>query len=309
MLNWGIFKKHTAVVGIEMQADGLAVVAQRWSDGVPAVVQMDFLPCRDASFAQATLKNWVKQHQLSQSPCYVALGGEQYQMLLVEPPDVPEAEWRSAIRWRMKDLISIPLAQAAIEVFALPEDGTRSNKKMVYVVAAHEQQVRDTITLVAQAGLKLMAIDIGELTIRNLANRLICDDNSQRGIAVARIRRGGGSVYIYKHGNMYLARSFVLDYQGGELDDLPAVNLALELQRSIDYYERQMGQAPPTVIYLCGENIRENKLTAELKANIAVQLQVLDPAAVMLMNDASLAPVAQRCIGALGAALRMEQAT
>lgn len=307
MLKWGLFRKKSVVVGVELQADGMALVALRWSEGVPKVLNMAFVDYADDLLPEQQLKEWVADAQLTHAMCYVALASDQYQILLVEPPEVPDEELRSAIRWRLKDLITVPLEQAAIDVFALPEDGTRSKKKMVYVVAAHEQKVKSAIALVQGSGMHLEAIDIGELAIRNLADTLICDDTSERGIAVARIRRGAGSVYIYRRGNMYLARSFTLDYQGGLLDDLPEENLALELQRSVDYYERQMGQAPPTVIYVCGENIIEEKLGAVLKASLGIQIQLLDPAAGVNLGDDVDAVVCQRCVAAIGAAMRQDR--
>lgn len=306
MLKWGMFKKNSAVVGIELQADGMAVVAQQWNDGMRRIMHMAFLPYDEETSAQDLLRGWVADRQLAHASCYVVLAGDQYQILLVEPPEVPEDELRNAIRWRLKDLITIPVNQAAIDVFALPEDGTRSKKKMVYVVAAHEDKIKSVISLIEHGGLRLQAIDIGELAIRNLANSIIGADTSERGVAIARIRRGAGSVYIYKQGNMYLARSFALDYKAGLFDDLPEENLALELQRSVDYYERQMGQAPPTVIYIGGENILEDKLGAVLKSSLGIQIQWLNPAAVISADDVDNS-VSQRCLGAIGAALRLEQ--
>ena len=304
MLKWGRLKKRSIVVGIEFQADGIAVVAQVRSDGVPEILHMDYLTFADAAEALQLLTDWVATKQLSGSICHVALAQDHYQLLLVEPPDVPDDEMRNAIRWRLKDLINIPLEQAAIDVFALPADGTRAQKKMMYVVATQDQKIKSIRDLILSAGLQLESIDIGELAIRNLANTLLCDDSSERGVAVARIRQGGGSVYIYRKGNMYLARSFSLNYKAGLLDDLPEENLALELQRSVDYYERQMGQAPPTVIYVCGENILEDKLNAKLKASLAIQIQLLDPTAVVLLKMDVDAGLSQQCLGAIGVSIR-----
>lgn len=307
MLKWGLFKKNSAVVGIELQEDGMALAALHWVGGQPIVSHMTFLAYTDGASAEHMLKEWVTEAKLGDASCYVTLASDQYQILLVEPPEVPEEELRGAIRWRLKDLISIPLEQAAIDVFALPDDGTRSKKRMVYVVAAHEQKIRSVIALIKDGGLSLQAIDVGELAMRNVANTLLNENNSERGIAVARIRRGGGSVYIYRQGNMYLARSFALDYQAGLLDDLPEETLALELQRSVDYYERQMGQSPPTVIYVCGENVLEDKLGAVLKASLGIPIQLLDPTAVVGLSAEADAGASQRCLAAIGAALRQEQ--
>ena len=306
MFPWSLSKKSTAVVGVEYQSEGMAVVQQELKDGVPSVSAMDFLRFDGAS-AQLLLKAWVEKHRLEKSRCNVVLGADAYQLLLVEPPEVPFEEMREAIRWRLKDLVSIPVEQAVVDIFMLPEDGTRSNKKMVYVVAADKAKIKSVIDCVNHSGLELEAIDIIELAMRNVSQRLICD-SMDRGIAIARLRQGSGSVYLFRQGNMYLARNFALDYNGGLLDDLPEDILALELQRSLDYYERQMGQVPPSVVYVCGENVSEDKIGATLKSSLAANVQFLDPAATAMVDGEPDNSILQSCVAALGGALRDEQA-
>lgn len=298
-------KKPSQIVGLELQVNGLAVASYQNLEDVPRVAGLEFLSATSESERSQLLKQWVEQHQLESADCHVVLGRNDYQLLLVEPPDVPDEELREALRWRLKDLLNFSVEKAVIDIFHLPEDGTRGNKKMVYVVAVEDKHIHGIINLVRDAGLALQVIDVPELAIRNIASRLICDDDSERGIGVARIKQGRGSVYLYRHGNMYLARNFSLDYNAGLLDDLPVDVLALELQRSIDYYERQMGQAPPAVIYICGEHVSEDKITDQLKASLAVSIQHLDPAATALVeaeeDDDNLR---QLCLVAMGAAYR-----
>ena len=229
-------------------------------------------------------------------------------MMLVESPEVDASEMRNAIRWRLKDLLTIPIDQAAIDVFSLPEDGSRSKQKMVYVVAAESTKIRALVELTDTIGLQLKSIDISELAIRNIVLSLICDDGGERGIAFARLQRSSGTISIYRQGNMYLARSFALDYNAGLFDDLPEEALALELQRSLDYYERQMGQSPPSVVYICGEHINEEKIGDVLKSSVAIPLQILDPGAIAMLSEDVEPRDLSQAMGALGGAFRMPEA-
>ncbi len=299
-------------IGIELQSDGMALAVQESFTGKESdatakarLLAMDYLQYEKNVSNTQLLKNWVADRRLTNAVCHIVLGADTYQILLVEPPDVPVEELRGAIRWRLKDLLNIPVEQAALEVFALPADGSRGNKKMVYVVACESKKIKAIIDMVAEAGLVLDSIDINELALRNLVLRLLPPEQAERGVALARIRSGVGSVYIYRTGNLYLGRSFSLNYNGGLLDALPEESLALELQRSLDYYERQMGQAPPAVIYVCGEHVSEDKIGAVLKASLAPRVQWLNPAlAVQVMQDESDDQVSQQCVAAIGAALR-----
>lgn len=304
-------------VGLELQAEGMALVAStetgaaersgiEEADNKDAkVASMDFLRYDSNISATQLLKNWVGEHRLNNAACHVVLGPDTYQILLVEPPDVPQEELRSAIRWRLKDLINIPVEQAALDVFALPADGVRSNKKMIYVVVCEKKKIQAIVDMVGDAGLSLDSIDIGELALRNLVLRLLPPDQAERGVALARIRSGMGSIFIYRVGNLYLGRSFSLSYNGGLLDSLPEESLALELQRSLDYYERQMGQSPPVAIYICGEHVSEDKIGPILKASLAPRLEWLNPISVVRTAENDWDDqLVQQCVGAIGGALR-----
>lgn len=303
VFNWPRFKNSRATVGLELQGSGLAAAGLVGGAQELRLEHLGFLT-GDQPLAVQPLQDWVQANDLSNSDCHWVLGADHYQLLLVEPPNVPEEELRNAVRFRLKDLINGPLEETVVDLFALPEDGLRGNKKMIYVVATNRQTIQNLVELTRKVGLNLCTIDIPELALRNVTSRLAAVQQNQRSIAVARMRAGGGSVFLYRQDNLYLARNFSLDYAAGLLDDLPVDALALELQRSVDYFERQMGQAPPSVIYICGDNVSADKVNQALINSLAIPLQHLDPALVVTMSEGSEDNLEQLCLGALGGALR-----
>lgn len=308
MFSFSFSRKNHRTVGLEIQPEGMAVVCREATAGQPRVLSVEFLDAANSVPDHLLLKDWVVKNKLSQAQCNVVLGPDDYQILLVEPPDVPWGEMRDAVRWRLRDLISMPVEQAVVDVFRLPDDGNRAHKKMVYVVVADVTKIKSIIELVKSSGLALNSIDIGELAVRNLAVRVVPEHNRARGLAVARIRAGSGSIFLYRGGDMYLARNFSLDYNAGLLDELPVEALALELQRSVDYYERQMGQSPPAVIYICGDNVSEDKVDSTLRSSLAAQVEHFDPCVASVIEGEYDSQIMQLCIGALGGALREEKA-
>ena len=291
-------------VGIEVFPGGLAVAAKTPSDGPPGIRAMRVLTkeAADTKLAEM-LARYVADNSLTGSRCNLVLGHGDYQLLLVEAPDVPDADLRDAIRWRIKDLVSMPLENAVVDVFQLPADGVRGSKRMVYVVVAEINRIKSLIEMVREAELELEAIDIGEMALRNLS--LLQDEGADaRGVGFARITEGSGTVSLYRGGNLYLSRQFQLNYHGGLLDDLPIDNLILEFQRSLDYYERQMGQAPPGVMYICGTNVSLDKVTPELSRALSVPLKYLEIENYFQFADGTENDLSHVCIGALGGALR-----
>ncbi len=295
-----LFSKPRAKVGIELSEQELYLAVR---DVVGALRQVKVLNRDEAGDERAwseRVRDWAEKHHLLNSTCNVVLAAEHYQLLLVEAPDVPDEEMREAVKWRIKELIAIPVEDAVIDVFALPADASRAGKKMVYVVVAERSRVLDIIAMVQASGLRLNAIDTEVLALRNL----LIGSEETRAIAVVRLRQGSGEVSIFRDANLYLSRHFQLAYNAGLLDDIPADALALEVQRSFDYFERQMGQAPPSILYLCGEGVAPEKLSDELRRSFTCPAEILE--VPMLRDDEGESGLYQLCLGAIGATLREE---
>jgi MSHA biogenesis protein MshI len=295
-----------SLIGLELQADGLALAVKVFQNQLPHISRLTFLSGADDSVRFQQLHEYVRKNKLKNKPCNLVLPESRYQLYLLEAPDVPPAELSNAMKWRLKDLVTQPLDQLAIDVFYVPNDSARGNRKMIYVVVVNKIYLQELIEHIRQSGLKLLAIDIAELALRNLAIHLIDPQFEQRGVAIARLRQGAGLISIYRAGDMYLSRHFDLAYGGGLLDDLPIETLALELQRSVDYYERQMGQLSPVVIYVCGENIIDEKITDDLRKILSVPVQFLDFSGAVTLGAEFDNGIMQLSLGALGAAMRQE---
>lgn len=304
MIKWRKNSQADQSIGIEFREDGIAVAHRQATDYGNLLKHVDFLPANIDSSNIKLLSDYIKHNHLQKLPCNVVLPQGQYQLLLVDAPDVPAEEVRSALKWKIKDLISTPVDEAGIEYFYLPEDGAHSRKKMIYVVVSELSRLKNIVELIKAVDLKLESIDINELVMRNLATSLIDPSFEGRGVAIARLRQGRGSVSLFKKGNLYLSRQFDLDYQAGLLDDLPEDILALELQRSLDYYERQMGQAAPGVVYVCGDGVVEDKISDTLRSTLVSSIQYLDISAIFGLPDDSNDIEVQQCLGAIGGSLR-----
>ena len=306
MIKWPLKPKVDDLVGIELRDDGIAIAHRQNTDKGNILKHVDFLPSGIDNTTEQLLCHYVKQNNLQKLSCNVVLPQGHYQLLLVDAPEVPDAEMRSALRWKIKDLISTPLEDCIIDFFRLPDDGAHLRKKMVYAVIVDTVRLKAIIDLIKKSDLQLKAIDVSDLVMRNLATNLIDPKFDGRGVAIARLRQGRGGVGLFKKGNLYLSRQFDLDYGAGLLEDLPADILTLELQRSLDYYERQMGQAAPSVVYICGDGVTEDKITDSLRASLASSIQYLDVGAVVgLPADVDLLML-QKCLGAIGGSLRTE---
>ncbi len=294
--------KQKEIVGVQFNAEGIAF-AHLVPGPIPRLRRCEFIPATEQSSPEALLKERLDRLGLQGRLCNLVLAPEDYSLLLVEAPNVPQTELREALRWRIRDLIDFPVTEAVLDAFLVPEDKARGAKRMAYVAVAHRKTITQAVERIEAVKLSLSAIDIPELALRNLVE--VCCD-TERGAALVKLVPGRGSLQIIRGGDLFLARQFSLPYQGGLLEDLPADALVLELQRSLDYFERQMRQPPPGQVYLAGENVSADKLSEEITKALPNALSLLQLSPAIEIDAEVPEHTLSLCLDAVGAALRSQ---
>ena len=95
-----------------------------------------------------------------------------------------------------------------------------------------------------EAGLRIEAIDIAEMAIRNLALHI---DRPGRPRAYLHLQAGQTAIEIADGAQVFLSRRVMQDLDAGSAAELLRAqmeNLALEVQRSLDYFESQYALGP-----------------------------------------------------------------
>jgi len=237
----------------------------------------------------------------------------EYQLLQVEAPDVPQPERKQAVAWKLKDLLSYPVEQATVDVIAIPQgQGTSGRAAYVYAVAARNETLKRYMDDFKTVGADLEVIDIPELAQRNIAALL---EEEGRGVALLTFNDGGGLLTYTAGGELYHARSIEIPAQQLSTTDPERrahffERLVLELQRSLDNFERQFSHVAVSKLVI-GPMVGQAALEEYLRENLYVQVASLDLSRVMNIAgvEALEDPVFQaQCLLTLGAALREEGA-
>jgi MSHA biogenesis protein MshI len=227
-----------------------------------------------------------------------------YQLLLVEAPNVPDEELRAAVRWRIKDLIDYPIDDAVIEVFAMPAQARGGPNRMITVAATKAKLVREQVELMESAGFRLGAIDILELSLRNVATLF---EQGAGGTALLYVGEHGSILLLMRQGVLYVTRRIDTGTRtlanASELRAELGARLALEVRRSLDYFESHYEQNAIEVLYSCGLERGDQE---SLARDLSVAVRTVDLSKV-LDTEVELSPaLAYRCLPAIGAALRRE---
>ncbi|HEU0187969.1 MAG TPA: agglutinin biogenesis protein MshI [Gallionellaceae bacterium] len=239
------------------------------------------------------------------------LDGSDYQLMSVEAPNVPPEEMKSAVRWRIKDTLSYRVDDATVDVVKIPSDKPGGERaQSLYVVAASNDVIRKRIALFEDAKLDLDVIDIPEMAQRNIAALF---EDEGRGLAVLAFDESGGILTFSGGGELFLARRIEISL--GQLQDADENlrrqsfdRLELEVQRSLDYFDRQFNHLAVSRLLLAVP--RQTALVGVLQENLDVDVerldltQVMDLTAIPELANSDEAQV--DAFHALGAAMRME---
>lgn len=307
----GLFNRKKAkpgLVGVSLADKELAIAHVGSEAGQPALLSCELLPVESTQDGARVLADKIRNLGLEQSRCNFVLAPDDYSLLLVEAPNVEPAELAAAAKWKIKDMIDRPLEQLVVSVFPVPGDAYRSQREMLYVVAADRKKIQQVVDMVTNAGLQLEAIDIPELAMRNLT--LLYTDDSN-GIAMMDLRHDGSLLNLSKQGAIYLTRHLSTQVgdeilRSGEWDNVKD-RLVLEIQRSLDYYESQMGQGHINRVLVAPRKLDSDALKAELDQAMGVKVEIMNLQGV-LESDVELTPALQQgCLMAIGGALRNER--
>lgn len=217
---------------------------------------------------------------LKRQPCITLLDEGQYSMVQLEAPAVPAEERTEALRWRLKDAVDFPVEAAAVGVLDIPADGVR--QPGVLVVAAAASVIGERMALFQKAGLFLDVIDIPELAVRNVATLF---EEENRGLACVLLTDGGCLLVISFRGELVLARRIdltaaTLAQADEERRQQLLERLALELQRTLDNFDRQYGYVSISRLMLASE-FDGRGVVAALADNLYLPVLVMDLAEVM----------------------------
>lgn len=302
-----LFKRKTKVatrVGLVMHPEHIALVHMGERDGQPYLLHCEGMPIENRENAGKTLERLVKKLDLEGTEVSYVLNSRDYHLHLVEAPKVEPEELRAAVRWKIKDLLDMKIEDAAIDVFQVPSDAYRG-REMVYVVAALRSRIQSIVDTVNESGLELAVIDIPELVMKNISGRYLDDD---KGLAFMELRRNGSTINISRGGELYLTRRINTQLDQDAMRsanwDMLKDRLVLEIERSLDYFESQMGQGQVDRIIIAQRQKDSQQLTDELNAALQARVSSLD-LADYIDGDSTLTPERQQVMmPAIGATLR-----
>lgn len=184
--------------------------------------------------------------QFGPARIHITLSASFYQLLTVDKPHVEAEEISQALLWSVKDMVSQSIADIHFDYF----DSPLANSNKLNVVVAEKPILSAMVVAAKENQIQVIGISIEEMAVTGL----FTEDNQAR-LVLCHVSGQELLLTVVKQGELYMQRRVrgfnKLDtVSQDELAMGMADSLSLELQRSMDYFESQLRQAPVASIEL-----------------------------------------------------------
>lgn len=194
---FSLFQRGSREAGwtaVTLGSKGVYVAQAKYVGARPQVTRCIFLAATEVN--SATLDRVRKELQLDNARVTTLLAPNEYQMLMVEAPNVPVDELKTAIRWKIKDSLNYHVDDATIDVLQIPIGKYGSERpQSLYAVAASNETIRKRISMFDKAKIDLSVIDIPETAQRNIAALF---ETEGRGLAMLSFDDEGGAAHDHQ---------------------------------------------------------------------------------------------------------------
>ena len=286
--------------GVVCAAGGCAMASVGVGSGGRRLLEACVSVAGSGEEQQAAVSSWLAASGRDAGTISGVLDPADYELMQVEAPDVLPAELKAAVRWRLKDVIGFPLEDAVVDVFDMPEPARRNGaNKMIYAIAAKRQAIARQAALLKGGGGRFDVIDIPELALCNLAALL---PEAAEGLILLWLDEHAAQVLVLRKATLYLARR--VQFADAGRPNVEAI--ALELQRSMDYFERHYDLAPLRHLIIAPGDARAARIGQALAKETSLRIQSLDLRRALDLA-AGVEPSDRVSLLAIGAALRDDQ--
>ena len=308
-------------MGIGVEAGRLSLVALEGEvEGRPFIKAWETIPVESLEEQGLSIQQFVDRHRLAGQRCRCVIPALDYSLRLVErPPGVPDEELVDATRWLVRDLVEFDIETAGFAIFKVPDGGSRVRTPRMFVVAARHESVSELARMIEAAGLELASFEIVESAMLALEARM---PEAVAGGGLIRIDDKSSVLTLAKAADLYLSRNVHVDSDSIEEAARVALEhedpadpeimsmidgLLLDLQRSLDYYESEYGQAPASRLCLLPSQIDMTPLIPTLaEAFRPMQVEIFEASNLLSFDDSPPSAALPSVLLAVGAALADE---
>lgn len=285
-------------VCLHVTEEGTSIAASRLQGTKLQLQTCQYFSALDIAESPDIIQDFIEKNNLSGASCSLVLNASEYQLLLSEAPLVSEHEICEALWWKVKDLVAFDIENAQIDYLDLPEDSAKHQGRKMYAVIADKKKIKARIDWAESLGLTPIAVEIPETALLHLVSDLC---SSVTGTSILYLDSEQSLLMLMSESNMYLTRTLQYNY----LERMDAV--VLDLQRSMDYYESQIGKPPCSKVVVLPQHESDSAMMQTLAINIGVEISSVDINQLIDSLEPIPSHLEQHCLLVISGALRLDK--
>lgn len=262
-----------------------------------------------------SLQGLLREHKIKRKQAAMGLSGHSVIVKKISLPEMTESELEESIHWEAEQYIPFDIDDVNLD-FQIIEGGSPEEGKMdVLLVAAKKDKIDDYTDLLIQAGLQPTVVDLDAFALQN-SWEINYEVAPGRNVALVNIGAGFTNIGVLRNGmtsftrdisiggNHYtdaIQKDFGMSSEQAErvktgqesASDPEAVrrimesvseNIAVEIQRSFDFFKATTADQEIHQILLSGGSARVKGLDTFLNQRLKIEVQVSDPLQNLKIN-------------------------
>ena len=343
-----LFGKNKDIIGLDIGSSAVKLVRLRRLKEGYQLQNVGMLPLpaeaivdntlMDSSSVVETVRQLIRDLKIKSKEAACSISGNSVIIRKISLPSMPVEELEDQIQWEAEQYIPFDINDVNVDFQILSPDDQDTSKMNVLLVASKKDIIDDYQTVFAEAGLKLVVMDVDAFAVQNAfetnypteQNEVVALVNIGASIINLNIVSGGVSLLtrdVQMGGNLYteeIQKQFGLNDQeaeqkklsdtdsDGQLKDiLLRVNetIAQEIRRSLDFYHSTAGEGRISKVYLSGGAAKTSLLLEAVQRRLSLPVEMLNPFLKVAVNEkdfdlATLERIAPLVTVAVGLATR-----
>ncbi|MFD2178862.1 PilN domain-containing protein [Veronia pacifica] len=216
--------------------------------------------------AFAALSRLIERNDLHKADVSVVLGRSHYHAILIDDPGLASEDLYSALPFKLKDFISESPLDVVADGFESPLSGR------FQAMAASKSLLADIDSLLQRRRCKLKLVTVEDLQLARWT------DEQSTEMVVSNIISGGVQLTVLSEGKLCFQRQVRgINFQPGQRFSEQGIDeLALEVQRSVDYLSSQMRHTQIRGIILDLDSECDQTLALSLSSRLTVSVRIPD---------------------------------
>jgi type IV pilus assembly protein PilM len=333
------FNRKKDVVGIDIGSSSIKLIQLKLQKGtfhlqnigliqLPAEAIVDNT-LMDSSSVVEGVRNIIDSLKITAKEAVCSISGNSVIIRKISLPVMPVEELEEQIHWEAEQYIPFDINDVNIDFQIISPDDIDSSKMNVLLVASKKDIINDYMAVFNEAGLRLIVVDVDSFAVQNafelnynvdpdevtaLVNigasvmnmNIVKDGNS----LFTRDVQLGGSLYneeIQKHMGVNTEEAERIKVSGSatenaKLKDIIARandTLAVEMRRSLDFYNSTAGEGKIGKVYLSGGGAKSAMLPEAVSQKLGVPVEILNPFKKVRFDEKEFDPDYLKEIGPL----------